>query len=123
MKSAKRFLKSASFAGHGLAKVWHDEPNFRWEVLIAVLVIILAVLLKVSFLGTALIIMTCAMVIALEIINTMIELISDVLKPRLSEYVKYIKDLTAAAVAVAALGSIGVALFLLLPPLINLLWQ
>jgi diacylglycerol kinase (ATP) len=123
MNSAKRFLKSATFAGRGLAKVWRDEPNFRFEAMMAILVVILALLLKVNFVGIAVIIMTCSMVIALEIINTMIELISDVLKPRLDEYVKYIKDLTAAAVAVSALGSIGVALFLLLPPLISLLWQ
>lgn len=122
MIAAKRFLKSITFAGRGLAKAWHDEPNFRWESIAALFVIILALLLKVDFIAVAIIIMTCSMVIALELINTMIELISDVLKPRLDQYVKYIKDLTAAAVAVAALGSIGVALFLLLPPLIALLW-
>ncbi|MCX6792404.1 MAG: diacylglycerol kinase [Candidatus Falkowbacteria bacterium] len=123
MNSAQRFLKSVNFAGRGIAKAWHDEPNFRWEIITAFIVILSALLLKVDFIGVAVIILTCSMVIALELINTMIELISDVLKPRLDQYVKYIKDLTAAAVAVAAVGSIGVALFLLLPPIINLLWQ
>ena len=122
MNSVKRFLKSTAFARRGLAKAWHDEPNFRWESIIALTVIAAALLLKVSFIGIAIIIMTCSLVIALELINTMIELISDVLKPRLDQYVKQIKDLTAAAVAITALGSIGVALFLLLPPIINLLW-
>jgi len=123
MNSAKRFLKSVSFAGRGIAKAWRDEPNFRWEITAALVAILAALLLKVSYVGVAVIIMTCSFVIALELINTMIEMISDVLKPRLDEYVKHIKDLTAAAVAVAALGSIGVAIFLLLPLIINLLWQ
>jgi len=122
MNPLKRFLKSIAFAKRGLVKAWHNEANFRWELIIACLVILLAGLLKISSVGLAIIIMTCAFVLALELINTMIEMISDVLKPRLDQYVKHIKDLTAAAVAVAALGSIGVAIFLLLPPLIRLLW-
>jgi diacylglycerol kinase len=118
----KRFLKSVKFALRGVAKAWREEPNFRWELITTFIVIILALFLKVDFIGVAVIIMTCSVVIALELFNTMIELMSDVLKPRLDQYVKHIKDLTAAAVAIAALGSIGVALCLLLPPLWRLLW-
>lgn len=123
MKSAKRFLKSASFAGRGLVKVWREEPNFRWEVLMAILVIILASLLKVGLLAMALLVITCILVIALEILNTMVEIMSDVLRPRLNDYIKHVKDLTAAAVSIAALGAIIIGLLILLPPLIKLLWQ
>ncbi len=123
MKRVIRFARSASFAGRGLRKAWHEEANFRLEVAAALLVIVAAILLDISQLGIAVLIMTCATVIALELVNTMIELISDVLKPRLDQYIAHIKNLMAAAVAVASLGSIGVAACLLVPPLIRILWQ
>lgn len=117
------FLKSVSFAGRGLAKAWHDEANFRTEVVIAFLVIIISYFLGMSNVGLAIIILTCVLVIGLELINTMIELISDVLKPRLDQYIKLIKDLTAAAVSVAAVGAVGVAICLLWPLIARLLWR
>lgn len=123
MRTGKHFLNSVKFAWRGIAQAWHNEPNFRLEIIAALTVILVSLLLKISFIGIAIIILTCSVVVALELINTMIELISDVLKPRLDQYVKQIKDLTAAAVAIAAIGSIGVALFLIIPAIVNLLWQ
>jgi len=122
MNPLSRFTKSASFAAKGLSKAWRNEANLRWEILAAIVVIGLAFYLNLSGSGIAVIILTCTLVISLELLNTMIELISDVLKPRLDHYVAQIKDMTAAAVAVAALGALGVAACLLLPPIVHLLW-
>ena len=119
----KRFVRSVSFAGKGLAKAWRDEANFRIEVVVAIVVIVVSYLLGMSELGLAIIILTCALVLGLELINTMIELVSDVLKPRLDQSVRIIKDLVAAAVAISALGAIGVAICLLWPLIARLLWR
>ncbi len=123
MKKFRRFLQSLIFANRGLAKAWNEELNFRWEIIAAIFVIILGLFLRLPASHLALIILTCSVVLALELVNTMIESVSDMLKPRLDQYVKQIKDLSAAAVAIAALGSIGVAACLLVPPLLRLLWQ
>ncbi len=122
MKKFRRFLQSITFANRGLAKAWTEELNFRWEIIAAIFVIALGLFLRVPASHLALIILTCSVVLALELVNTMIESVSDMLKPRLDQYVKQIKDLSAAAVAIAALGSIGVAACLLVPPLLSLLW-
>lgn len=123
MNEVKHFLKNVRFAGQGLAKAWRHEPNFRSEVVAAILVILVGYLLDISHVALAVLFITSLIVIALELVNTMVESVADMLKPRLDEQVKHIKDLSAAAVAVAAIGSIGVALCLLVPPIVNLLWQ
>ncbi len=123
MNHATRFYKSVGFAIRGLSRAWHSEPNLRWEITAAVLVLALGLVLDVSAEGLALLILSSTLVISLELVNTMIELMSDMLKPRLDNYVKSIKDLTAAAVVIAALGSIGVAVCILVPRIIDLLWQ
>lgn len=123
MKQLRHFSNSVGHAFRGLARAWREEPNFRWEVIAAILVIAAGLFLEVSAAGLALLILTSTMVIALELVNTMVEIISDILKPRLDSYIKNIKDVTAAAVALAALGSIGVAVCILVPPIINLLWR
>jgi len=123
MNHAARFYKSVGFAFRGLSRAWHNEPNFRWEAAAAVVAVAAGIWLNVSAEGLALLILCSTLVISLELVNTMIELMSDMLKPRLDNYIKNIKDLTAAAVVIAALGSIGVAICILIPRIIDLLWQ
>ena len=119
-----RLGKSFRYAGRGLLKAWREETNFRIEVLATVLVLVLALVLRLGSLRFAILGLTCGFVLTLELINTMIENISDLLKPRLDQYVKEVKDISSAAVLVAALSSLVVACCLLLPPLCQLIsWQ
>ena len=115
-----RLGKSFMYAGRGLVRTWKGEANFRYEVAAALIAFTLAFWLNVDMLRLAILALTCGLVLALELVNTMIEQISDVLKPRMDQYVKQIKDLSAAAVLVAALAALAVAIFILLPPLLRL---
>jgi len=123
MKKIVRFFTSVGFGTRGLFRAWKNEMNLRLEIIAALVAVIASILLKISLIGVAIIILTSTLVISLELLNTMIELVSDVLKPRLNHYVAQIKDMTAAAVIVAALGSLGVAACLLVPPIVHLLWR
>lgn len=119
-----RIIKSLNYAARGLAKTWREEANFRIEAVAAVAVGLLAWYLKLSALACAVLALACGLVLALELVNTMIEQISDVLKPRLDQYVRHIKDISAAAVLVASFFAVLVGLCLLLPPLLRLFyWQ
>ena len=53
------------------------------------------------------------LVILMEIVNSAVERVTDVLKPRINGYVKEIKDIMAAAVMLASLVAliIGVIIF------------
>ncbi len=115
-----RLTKSFMYAFRGLLKAWREEANFRFETVATLAIVVLAVLLRLDGVRVAILALTCGLVLALELVNTMIEQISDVLKPRLDQYVKHIKDLSAAAVLVAALTAIVIAVCLLLPPIFDL---
>lgn len=116
-----RIGKSFMYAGRGLYKAWCEEANFRFEIAVTLIVFIMAFWLRLDAVRLAILALTCGLVLALELVNTMIERISDVLKPRLDHYVKQIKDLSAAAVLIAAVTAVTVAICLLLPPLLKLL--
>ena len=63
----------------------------------------------------AVLILTIILVLSLELINSQIERILDFLQPDHDPKIERIKDLSAAAVLVASLGSIAIALLILLP--------
>lgn len=120
----QRLVKSFTYAGKGLAQTWKDEMNFRIETTVAAVVILLGWFLDIDSSKMALLVLTCGFVLALEMVNTMIERISDLLKPRLDHYVHQIKNLSSGAVLVAALTALGVALSILVGPVWTLLsWQ
>ena len=111
----KRLGKSFIYASRGLAKVFREEQNLSVQLLIGLLVIILAWLFHISPSEWGIILLTIALVMVTEVINSAIEKISDVLKPRLDNYVKEIKDIMSAAVMLASLFAILVGLFILGP--------
>ncbi len=119
----KKTVKSFGYAGRGLSAAWREEHNFRLEVLFALLAIALATLLQLDAVRFSIIVLSCGFVLALELVNTMIEQISDLMKPRLDERVQKIKDLTAAAVLVASLAALIVGLSILLPAALVFSWQ
>ena len=58
-------------------------------------------------------------VLLLEIVNTVIERMVDILKPRVHVYVKEIKDLMSVSVLLAAALSIIVGLLIFIPHIID----
>ena len=64
--------------------------------------------------------LTVASVLVLELLNTSIEAVVDLaIGRRFHPLARIAKDCAAAAVMVAAIGSLLVAVLLLLPPLLN----
>lgn len=119
MLSSRRLLKSFRYARHGLWRVAKEEQNFAMELIIGISAIILAILLKFALLEWAILSLTIGFVLIAELLNSAVERISDLLKPRLDIYVKEIKDIMAAAVFLAAGLAIIVGLILFLPHLIE----
>jgi undecaprenol kinase len=123
MIKVKRLFKSLFYAFKGLAKVLREEQNLRLQTVAAAAVIILAWLFKISALEWAILTMAIALVILMEIINSAVERVSDVLKPRINSYVMEIKDIMAAAVLIASAAAALAGGFIFIPHLIKLIWQ
>jgi undecaprenol kinase len=109
----KRLFKSFAYAFRGLLKIFREEQNLRIQTFAAAAVLSLGVYFRVSRLEWCFLIIAIGLVILMEIVNSAIEMVSDVLKPRINSYVKEIKDIMAAAVMFASFISvlIGLAVF------------
>lgn len=107
-----RICKSFKNAFNGIKLVIKAEKNFRIHLIIAFLVIFFAVyreLDKVMWIALLLII---ALVLALEIFNTAIERLVDMLAPKTHSFAKEVKDLLAAMVLVVVIFAIVIGLIL-----------
>lgn len=121
MFSFKQLSRSFQYAWQGLRYVWQNEQNFRLQTLIAIVVIIAMLLFRVT-LGEAIILtMMIVFVLVLEVVNTIFEKMVDILKPRLHTYVAVIKDMMAAGVFLAAIGSLAVGAMVFIPYCLELI--
>ena len=119
-KIVKKFFKSLRDAISGLGLVFKNERNFRIQTVLAVAVFVAMFFFPLS---KTEILLTTALVFAvlvMEILNTAIELFSDLLKPRLHHYVKSVKDIMAGAVFLTSLCALIIGLMIFLPHLIQL---
>ena len=115
MIKIKRLVKSFRYAIKGLVKTVREEQNLQIQGSIALIAIILAIYFKIDRLEWALLIFVIGLVILMEIANSAIERITDVLKPRINGYVKEIKDIMAAAVMLASIVAVIVGLIIFWP--------
>ncbi|MEI6378891.1 MAG: diacylglycerol kinase [Candidatus Falkowbacteria bacterium] len=112
MISPSRLKKSFVYAARGLSRIFREEQNFRLELAVGLIVLLLAWLMKVSSSDKAILTLTIGFVLLMEIVNSLVELMSDLLKPKLDVYVRAIKDVGAAAVLLAALTAVLIGVFI-----------
>jgi len=111
---------SFRYAAQGLAYGFASQRNFRIHVVIGLTVFVLGLWLRLSVDRLALLVLTVAAVLVLELLNTATEAVVDLAIGRqFHPLARIAKDCAAAAVLVAALSSMLIALLLLLPPLLH----
>ena len=115
MFQIKKLLKSLKFALRGISILWKNEPNFRWQILAAFLVIIAMLFLGVARSDVVIILLIITFVLTLEIVNTVVERLVDMLKPRLHTYAESIKDLMAALVLIGSIAAIIIGIVVFYP--------
>lgn len=109
---------SFRYAGAGVMYAFKTQRNFKIHSLITIIAIGLGIWLQVTAVEMAVISLTCAMVLVLELLNTAIESVVDLsVKQSYHELAKIAKDCAAGAVLIAAIAAVIVAGFILLPPL------
>lgn len=121
MSKRNNIFSSFGYAGNGIKQAIKTEPNFRIHLIIAFAGIILAFIFQFSLLRWAILILTIAIVMVLELVNTGIEKIVDIIRPNYSPVAKLIKDVSAAAVLLSAFAAIAVGLLLFLPQTLQFL--
>ena len=99
------FHKSVFNAISGLIWILRNERNFQIEIFALLINLFLIVFLKLSTIDSALILIVCFAVLSLEIINTAIEKICDIIQPNIDERIKIIKDISAGAVLLSTFAA------------------
>ena len=123
--SFRTLKKSFGYALKGFAYAFKHEQNFRIQTVIGLCVIIAAAAFRVKAWEAVALTGMIIGVLVLEIANTVIEKLIDLLKPRMEQYSGIVKDLMATAVLLSSLGSIIVGLIIFLPyilPLLSTIW-
>ena len=111
----KRLFKSFGYAFKGLKKVLREEQNLQIQLGVASIVLFLAAVWDVNRMEWIILVLVIGLVMLMEIANSAVERITDVLKPRLDHYVKEIKDITAAAVFLASLVAVIIGIMVFWP--------
>lgn len=115
---ASNLFVSFKYAWAGIVYAFKTQRNFKIHVVVSLLAIALGWYLQIAAVSMAVIGITCALVLALELVNTAIESIVDLtVKQTYHELAKIAKDCAAGAVFIGAMAAIFVAAVLLLPPL------
>ena len=108
MISFQRLFESFMHAFRGISTALEQEQSFRVQVIIAFFVSLAAFYFDLSRWEWIVISFLIGSVLTLELINSVFERLSDMVKPRLHPLVRELKDIMAAAVFLVSLLSLFV---------------
>lgn len=112
-----RLIKSFGFAINGLRLCWR-EPNFRIHLFVSFLVVAFGYWLSISAQEWLAVLLCMGMVLSLEMLNTAIEHLCNLVQPEQHPVIKRVKDVSAAAVLLAAFLSVCCGTIIFLPKLL-----
>jgi len=118
----RKFAKSFSHAARGIGHAFRYERNFRIESVCAACALAASFLFPLPSAERAAVILTIGVVLSLELLNSALEWLMDVLKPEYHESVKAVKDLSAAAVLIVSVFAALVGIVVFSPHLLRLAW-
>lgn len=103
---SRSFSRSVMYALNGVRLAFRSQRNFRKHLLIALFSLCIALFLRVSIVEFSLILFANALVLIMEMINSVIEFVIDAYyKNHWAKLAKLSKDIAAGAVLVSAATS------------------
>jgi len=115
-KTSSNVFISFNYAFSGISYVLITARNLEIQLIFAVTSLILGFLLEISLSNYVILIATIMSVLILEILNTSIESIVDLLvKKEFSFLAKISKDTSAGAVLLASINSVIIAVYIFVP--------
>lgn len=113
-------IRSFGFAFAGLGWMLRTQRNAQIHVAITCAVIIAGFALRVSVAEWLALILSIALILALEALNTAVEAVVDLVSPQPHPLAKRAKDVAAGAVLLGAIGVAIVGAIVFLPKLLAL---
>lgn len=116
----KTLIKSFKNAFNGFGKAVNSERNMRIHILATIIVVTLGFVLELDINTWAILCGAIGLVLVTELMNTAVEKLTDMVTSEYSEQAKIVKDISAAAVLIAALISATIGCLIFLRPI--LIW-
>lgn len=119
-KPIVRYKKSFLHAIDGLTYAIKNEHNMIIIVIAIILTILLGFLLRINIYEWLFIIVACASVLGVEMINTSLEAVVDIITLKDNQLAKIAKDCTSAATLVFSIMALIGGIIIFLPKIINI---
>lgn len=116
-----RVIKATAYAIKGVYYGFYTKKNLAVMALISVVAALAFIFLNLSAEKAALIVLSCVLIIIVEIINTAVEELCDMLHPKFDRRIGLVKDMMGGAVFISVLLAIVIAVIVLWHPLMDLL--
>jgi diacylglycerol kinase len=116
----KRLIRSFSYAFKGLIYATGTQLNFRIHLVLTTLALILGWYLHLSLNEWLWILLCIAIVLSVELLNTAIETLTDMVSPGYHKKAGHVKDIAAAAVTITAMFALTVGCIIFLPKIIHM---
>lgn len=116
----KKLINSFKYAFKGIGSSLKSERNMKIHFAMMALVIMAGILLNISMWEWIICFILFGLVISLEMVNTAIEIIVDMVSPEYNLKAGHVKDIAAGAVLVNAIVAFIVGLLIFLPKIIRL---
>ena len=111
----KKFLRGFRYAFQGLTYAFGTQINFRVHVLAACVAVVLGYYFELTTLEWIWILSAILVVLIVELLNTAIEVLVDLVSPDYHPKAGIIKDVSAGAVLLTAIFAVVVGLFIFVP--------
>lgn len=120
MNRLEQFRKSLSYAWRGLKYVIRNEKNFQNQLIAGTLVVIAMIYFSVTRAEMVILIIMIMLVLVMELLNTIMERVVDILKPRIHPYARLIKDMMAASVLLVSILTIVIGAIIFIPYILKI---
>lgn len=107
----KKLKQSFAWAKNGLKTVWIEERNFRIEINIGIIAIVLGILKGISRADWLFVFIAIGIVLCAEIVNTAVEDICNKIEPKEDPEIGKIKDIMAGFVLISCIVATLIGLY------------
>ena len=100
-KGLARLMAATGYSWSGFQQAWQHEAAFREELLLLILLVPAAFWLGQTTVETAILLMSCLVVLITELLNSAVEAVVDLASPDIHPLAARAKDIASAAVFVS----------------------
>jgi undecaprenol kinase len=110
--SNRTFVHAVADAVDGIRQAFIDQPNFRVQLVLSIVAVVIAAILHFNFTRWMILAITIGFVLAAELFNTCLEHIVDLIQPDTHPLARAAKHAGAGAVLVVSFIAVFVGIYL-----------